>query len=321
MITTVATARYIPPVRFLQQFVSDSQWSALVAALKAYSFLPPPPSMLFPEHHWRDYPWALHDQIMEILIPAPTTATARPQQMSSVQMAPIVAQSAPQTVGGQLLQTVPMDVQQQQPSTSTAQLNRHSQPIQKHARYEHSVKHKTQQQEEVEYHRAHKAGTMDELHTKCMPLPCTSPTDRRKTPSARTTKSCEQRAKQRAKSKECKTASQASLSTGGTWQPKVTPKKQSSTQTKTNQTLMPPPQAPQPPGLILTNLTKILTKAMTNTIVKETNPVAKTAIPTIAAIMIAMTLPLIIKRKVNKCTKFTLPVSTKENTAALSTIH
>uniref|UniRef100_A0A915JZK7 Uncharacterized protein n=1 Tax=Romanomermis culicivorax TaxID=13658 RepID=A0A915JZK7_ROMCU len=191
----------------------DSQWSALVAALKAYSFLPPPPSMLFPKHHWRDYPWALHDHIMEILIPAPATATATPQQMSSVQMAPIVAQSAPQTVGGQLLQTVPMDVQQQQPSTSTAQLNRHSQPIQKHARYEHSVKHKTQQQEEVEYHRAHKARTMNELHTKRTPLPCTSPTDRRKTPSARTTKCCEQQAKQRAKSKECKTASQASLST------------------------------------------------------------------------------------------------------------
>uniref|UniRef100_A0A915IAN7 Uncharacterized protein n=1 Tax=Romanomermis culicivorax TaxID=13658 RepID=A0A915IAN7_ROMCU len=63
IIATVATARYIPPISFLQQFVSDSQLSALAAALKAYSFPPPAPGMLFPEHHWRDYPLPLHDQI------------------------------------------------------------------------------------------------------------------------------------------------------------------------------------------------------------------------------------------------------------------
>uniref|UniRef100_A0A915IWQ9 Uncharacterized protein n=1 Tax=Romanomermis culicivorax TaxID=13658 RepID=A0A915IWQ9_ROMCU len=43
-----------------------------------------------------------------------------------------------------------MDVQQQQPRTSTAQLDKHGQPIHKPARYEHYIKGKTQQQEEVE---------------------------------------------------------------------------------------------------------------------------------------------------------------------------
>uniref|UniRef100_A0A915IVR9 Uncharacterized protein n=1 Tax=Romanomermis culicivorax TaxID=13658 RepID=A0A915IVR9_ROMCU len=144
MITTVATARYIPPIRFSQQFVSDSQWFALAAALKAYGSPPPPPCMLFPGHHWGDYPTALRDQITEILIPALVIATAVPQQMPSVPMAWIVAQSVPQSVSGQPPLTVWMDVQQQQLSTSTAQLDRHSQPIQKPTRYEHSVKCKMQ---------------------------------------------------------------------------------------------------------------------------------------------------------------------------------
>uniref|UniRef100_A0A915I6F0 Uncharacterized protein n=1 Tax=Romanomermis culicivorax TaxID=13658 RepID=A0A915I6F0_ROMCU len=89
---------------------------------------------------------------------------------------------------------------------------------------------------------------MDKPRAKCMPSPSASCTDRSKTPSERTMKCCEQRAKQRAKSKECKTTSHASSSTGVTSQPKVSPTKQlplkSTTHTKTEQTLMPSPQAP-----------------------------------------------------------------------------
>uniref|UniRef100_A0A915HHT9 Uncharacterized protein n=1 Tax=Romanomermis culicivorax TaxID=13658 RepID=A0A915HHT9_ROMCU len=82
--------------------------AALAAALKAYSFLPPPPGMLFPEHHWWDYALPLCHQIMEILIPAPATATAVPQQTPSVPTAPIVAQSVPQRVAEQPRPTVPI---------------------------------------------------------------------------------------------------------------------------------------------------------------------------------------------------------------------
>uniref|UniRef100_A0A915I9A7 Uncharacterized protein n=1 Tax=Romanomermis culicivorax TaxID=13658 RepID=A0A915I9A7_ROMCU len=66
----------------------------------------------------------------------------------------------------QLPWMVPMDVQQpQQPSMSTANLDCYVQLIRKPAWYEHSVKWKNQQQEEVESHKAHKTCTMDELHS------------------------------------------------------------------------------------------------------------------------------------------------------------
>uniref|UniRef100_A0A915KJH9 Uncharacterized protein n=1 Tax=Romanomermis culicivorax TaxID=13658 RepID=A0A915KJH9_ROMCU len=56
IIATVAAARHSAPVRFSQQIISDQQWQALAAALTTYHFLPPLPGMLFPEHHWMDYP-------------------------------------------------------------------------------------------------------------------------------------------------------------------------------------------------------------------------------------------------------------------------
>uniref|UniRef100_A0A915IVQ6 Uncharacterized protein n=1 Tax=Romanomermis culicivorax TaxID=13658 RepID=A0A915IVQ6_ROMCU len=67
IIATVANTRYNP------------QWQALAAALTAYHFPSRPPSMLFPEHHWMDYPDALKEEIQRILLPQPTPALAAPQ--------------------------------------------------------------------------------------------------------------------------------------------------------------------------------------------------------------------------------------------------
>uniref|UniRef100_A0A915JMI9 Uncharacterized protein n=1 Tax=Romanomermis culicivorax TaxID=13658 RepID=A0A915JMI9_ROMCU len=135
MMATVAPARYISPVRFSQQIISDTQWNTLAATLIAHSFPPPPPpSMLFPEHHWCDYPLALKDQIKEILLPPTNPAPATPQQTSSVPRAPIVTQLAPQLMAIQLPLTVPMDVQlPQPPSTSTPNVDHYGQPIHKTA--------------------------------------------------------------------------------------------------------------------------------------------------------------------------------------------
>uniref|UniRef100_A0A915IAX4 Uncharacterized protein n=1 Tax=Romanomermis culicivorax TaxID=13658 RepID=A0A915IAX4_ROMCU len=52
MTATVATAMYIPPVHISHQYISDSQSTALAAALRAYGFPAPLPHMLFPENHW-----------------------------------------------------------------------------------------------------------------------------------------------------------------------------------------------------------------------------------------------------------------------------
>uniref|UniRef100_A0A915HKZ3 Uncharacterized protein n=1 Tax=Romanomermis culicivorax TaxID=13658 RepID=A0A915HKZ3_ROMCU len=79
IIATVATARYSAPVCFSQHIISDQQWQALAAALTAYHFLSLPPGMLFPEHHWTDYPDMLKEEIQRILLPQLTPAVPVPQ--------------------------------------------------------------------------------------------------------------------------------------------------------------------------------------------------------------------------------------------------
>uniref|UniRef100_A0A915J641 Uncharacterized protein n=1 Tax=Romanomermis culicivorax TaxID=13658 RepID=A0A915J641_ROMCU len=125
----------------------DTQWNALAAALTAYHFLPPPLGMLFPEHHWMDYPAALKEETQCILL-SPTTLTAPVPQIA--QTAPVIAQTAVQTPVTLPLPIAfqpppvpqppqpatlvppmaPVDVQTpQSPSTSVPALDRHGQPI------------------------------------------------------------------------------------------------------------------------------------------------------------------------------------------------
>uniref|UniRef100_A0A915L6M8 Uncharacterized protein n=1 Tax=Romanomermis culicivorax TaxID=13658 RepID=A0A915L6M8_ROMCU len=126
--------------------ISDTQRNTLAAALTEYHFLLPPPTMLFPEHHWMDYLTALKEEIQRILLP-PTTLAAPVTQIA--QTAPVIAQTAiqplvtlpppialqpppmlqpPQPVILVLL-TAPVDVQTPQaPSTSVPALDRHGQP-------------------------------------------------------------------------------------------------------------------------------------------------------------------------------------------------
>uniref|UniRef100_A0A915IXJ0 Uncharacterized protein n=1 Tax=Romanomermis culicivorax TaxID=13658 RepID=A0A915IXJ0_ROMCU len=102
------------------------------------------------EHHWRYNPPALCEPISAVLMSAPTAMPVAPEPTLSVHTVPIFPQSAPQLTAAQPPPTIPMD-KLQEPSTSTAQLDRHGQLIQQPAPYEHSLKHKTPQQEEVEY--------------------------------------------------------------------------------------------------------------------------------------------------------------------------
>uniref|UniRef100_A0A915K8Z0 Uncharacterized protein n=1 Tax=Romanomermis culicivorax TaxID=13658 RepID=A0A915K8Z0_ROMCU len=141
MIATIATARYIPPVRFSQQIILDSQWNTLAAALAVYYFPRPPRRMLFPEHHWMDYPDPLKDEIQRILLPPPMPALPISQLVQITQTARIVAPGALPLPPAQLLPTIPMDVQPPQvPTMSAPALDHHSQPIRRPGRYEHSIK-------------------------------------------------------------------------------------------------------------------------------------------------------------------------------------
>uniref|UniRef100_A0A915K0G2 Uncharacterized protein n=1 Tax=Romanomermis culicivorax TaxID=13658 RepID=A0A915K0G2_ROMCU len=71
IIPTVAATWYRAPVHFLQQIISDLQWQALAPALTVYHFPSPPRGMLFPEHHWVDYPDVLKEEIQRIFLPPP----------------------------------------------------------------------------------------------------------------------------------------------------------------------------------------------------------------------------------------------------------
>uniref|UniRef100_A0A915IKE2 Uncharacterized protein n=1 Tax=Romanomermis culicivorax TaxID=13658 RepID=A0A915IKE2_ROMCU len=165
----LATLAILPDLRLLPLL----PLLALAAALTAYHFPSLPPGMLFPEHHWMDYPDALKEEIQRILLPQPTPAVPVPQV---AQPAPVIAQAAallptalsqsppPATL---LPSTAPMDVQTPQaPSTSAPALDRHGQPIPKPGHYEHSVKHKRHLQEEADYHKYHKMCTTDEPRTQ-----------------------------------------------------------------------------------------------------------------------------------------------------------
>uniref|UniRef100_A0A915IUU8 Uncharacterized protein n=1 Tax=Romanomermis culicivorax TaxID=13658 RepID=A0A915IUU8_ROMCU len=175
MIATVAAARYIPPVQCWQQIISDSQWQALAATLTAYHFPMPLPGMLFPKYHWMDYPDALKDEIQRILLPLPMAAPLISQLVQITQLAPVVAQMAiqlpviqlpaaqPPPPATLLPLTIPMDVQPPQvPSTSAPVLDHHCQPIHKPGHYQHPAIQKQNQQEEVEYWKAHKTYRTDE---------------------------------------------------------------------------------------------------------------------------------------------------------------
>uniref|UniRef100_A0A915I2L7 Extensin-like n=1 Tax=Romanomermis culicivorax TaxID=13658 RepID=A0A915I2L7_ROMCU len=176
IIATVAAARYSAPVHFSQHIISDQQWQALATALTAYCFPSPPLGMLFPEHHWMDYPDTLKEEIQRIFLPQPTPAVLVPQV---AQPALVIAQAAvqrpsalpppvsqPPPPATLLPLTAPMDVQTPQAhSMSAPALDHHGQPIPKPGGYGHSVKCKQHLQEEADYPKSHKMRTTDEPHT------------------------------------------------------------------------------------------------------------------------------------------------------------
>uniref|UniRef100_A0A915L3N1 Uncharacterized protein n=1 Tax=Romanomermis culicivorax TaxID=13658 RepID=A0A915L3N1_ROMCU len=153
--------------------------------------------MLFPEHHWMDYPDMLKEEIQRILLLQLTTVPV-PQ---IAQPAPVITQAAiqrptalqppvpqPPQPGTLLPPTGPMDVQTPQaPSSSAPALDHQGLPIQKPGRYEHSAKRKQHIQEEAEYHKSHKTCTTDDWCTRQTLPPSTSRTERGKMPSKRTT--------------------------------------------------------------------------------------------------------------------------------------
>uniref|UniRef100_A0A915JNX9 Uncharacterized protein n=1 Tax=Romanomermis culicivorax TaxID=13658 RepID=A0A915JNX9_ROMCU len=101
----------------------------MIATVSIASFPPLSLGILFTEHHWRDYPLPLGNQIMGILILATVAAPTTPQQRPPVPTAPIVAQLAPQPVAGQWLPTVLMDVQQPQQPKMTNTTVEETNPI------------------------------------------------------------------------------------------------------------------------------------------------------------------------------------------------
>uniref|UniRef100_A0A915KWA2 Uncharacterized protein n=1 Tax=Romanomermis culicivorax TaxID=13658 RepID=A0A915KWA2_ROMCU len=97
--------------------------------------------MLFPEHHWMDYPDPLKEEIQRILLPQSTPAAPVPP---IAQLAPVIVQAAlqpptalplppvqqPPPPANLLSPTAPMDVQTPHaPSTSAPALDHHGQPI------------------------------------------------------------------------------------------------------------------------------------------------------------------------------------------------
>uniref|UniRef100_A0A915KY85 Uncharacterized protein n=1 Tax=Romanomermis culicivorax TaxID=13658 RepID=A0A915KY85_ROMCU len=185
--------------------------------------------MLFPQHHWMDYPDKLTEEIQRILLLQLTPALAL---LQVAQPALVIAQvalqlpaalpqpvSQPPPTSTLLPLTGPMDVQTPQaPCTSAPALDGHGQPIPRPGHYEHSAKHKQNQQEEVDYRKSHKMRTTDELRTRGTPPPSTSCTECGKTPSKPTTRCHKQRTQQKAQ----ETASQTSSQTVATSQGKVT---------------------------------------------------------------------------------------------------
>uniref|UniRef100_A0A915J9L6 Uncharacterized protein n=1 Tax=Romanomermis culicivorax TaxID=13658 RepID=A0A915J9L6_ROMCU len=106
-------------------------------------------SMLFPEHHWKDYPDPLKEEIQHILLSQTTPAAAVPQIS---QTAPVITQAAvqlpialplpiaippppvlqPPQPAPLLPPRAPVDVQTAEaPSTSAPALDRHGQPFRK----------------------------------------------------------------------------------------------------------------------------------------------------------------------------------------------